>query len=241
MSYFKKNTIMPATVYYGGVPMTFVQALLETTREMSNFLPLQAESSAIINMARTRNGETFLKSEAEWILLLDTDMWWEPNAVKRLMKTAKETGASAVAGLAFMEQKDRIIPNAYQYIPDGEDGKVLAPYAVLPTLQEPFKVDATGGSCFLVHRNVYSDVMKMMAKRETTAFWWQEDVYMPIAKKMQGEDITFCKRIVEAGYQILYEPRALFSHLSKDRLLDIREYLRFLDSSKIEYGHLQHR
>ncbi len=229
---------MPATVYYGGVPMTFVQSLISSYKAMRNLLPLQAESSAMINLARTKNGTAFLKSQAEWIFLVDTDMWWEPSSLIRLMKTAKETQIKAVAGLSFMEQKDRIVPNAYAFIPDGGDGKVLAPYAVLPTLDEPFRVDATGGSCFLVHRDVYQDVKDMVAKRGDTAYYWQEDEYMPIKGEMQGEDITFCKRITEAGYDILYEPRALFSHLSKDTLLDVREYLDFLKVHNIEHGNL---
>jgi len=233
---FKKNTIMPATVYYGGVPMTFVQALLTSYRALHNLLPLQAESSAMVNLARTKNGKAFLKSDAEWILLLDTDMWWEPQAIIQLMKTAKEKKAKAVAGLAFMEQKGRVIPNAYAFIPDGGGGKQLAPYAVLPSMTEPFKVDGTGGSCFLVHRDVYRDVMQASVDSANTAYYWQEDIYMPIKKEMQGEDITFCKRVTLAGYDIWYEPRALFSHLSKDRLLDVREYLAFLDRSKIEHA-----
>ncbi len=78
----------------------------------------------------------------------------------------------------------------------------------------------------------------MVAKRGDTAYYWQEDEYMPIKGEMQGEDITFCKRITEAGYDILYEPRALFSHLSKDNLLDVREYLDFLKVHNIEHGSL---
>ncbi len=232
----KKNSIMPACVYYGGVPMTFVSALIESYRALHNLLPLQAESSAMINRARTKNGKAFLKSDAEWILLLDTDMWWTPDAIIRLMKTAKEKKAKVVAGVAFMEQKDRIIPNAYAFIPDGSGGKTLAPYAVLPTFGAPFTVDATGGSCLLVHREVYQSVMEMQMAKADTAYYWQEDEYMPIKKEMQGEDITFSKRITEAGYDIWYEPRALFSHLSKDKLLDVREYLAFLERSKIRHA-----
>jgi len=231
----KKNTILPMCVYYGGVPMTFVTALIESYRALHNLLPLQAESNAMINMARTKNGKAFLMSDAEWALILDTDMWWTPDAIIRLMKTAKEKKAKVVAGVAFMEQKDRIIPNAYAFIPDGTGGKLLAPYAILPTFSEAFKVDATGGSCLLVHRDVYRDVMEDSVERGDTAYYWQEDEYMPIKKEMQGEDITFCKRVTDAGYDIWYEPRALFSHLSKETLLDVREYLAFLERSKIRH------
>ncbi len=230
----KKNTIMPATVYYGGVPMTFLQSLISSYKALTNLLPLQAETSGMINLARTRNGKAFLMSQAEWILLLDTDMWWEPGAIIQLMRTAKERKAKIIAGLAFMEQKERIIPNAYAFIPSGEGQKELAPYAVLPSMTEAFTVDATGGSCLLVHRDVYRDVMELTAG--TTAYFWQEDIYMPVKNEMQGEDITFCKRATVAGYDIWYEPRAHFSHLSKETLLDVKEYVAFLDRSKIRHA-----
>ena len=232
----KKGSILPATIYYKGVPMLFVQALIASYKAMNNLMPLQAETSAILNQARTKNGLAFLESEAEWIFLVDTDMWWEPSALIRLMKTARETKAKAVAGLAFMEQKGRVIPNAYAFIPDGSGGKVLAPYAVLPTMDKPFTVDATGGSCFLVHRDVYVAVKGMMKGK--TKFYWQEDVYLPIADDMQGEDITFSKRIIEAGFDILYEPRAMFSHLSKETLLDVREYLKFIEVIENDATHV---
>ena len=222
----KKESILPATIYYKGVPMLFVQALITSYKAMNNLMLLQAETSAILNQARTKNGIAFLESEAEWIFLVDTDMWWEPSAIIRLVKTAREFKVKAVAGLAFMEQKGRVIPNAYAFIPDGSDGKVLAPYAKLPTLHSPFTVDATGGSCFLIHRDVDVAVKGMMEGK--TKFYWQEDVYLPDADDMQGEDITFSKRIIEAGFDILYEPRALFSHLSKETLLDVKEYLAFI-------------
>ena len=233
----KKGTILPACVYYKGVPMTFVDSLINSYKALTNLLPLQHATSAMINQARTDNGLAFLKSRAEWLLLLDTDMWWEPNAIIRMMQTAREKDVKVVAGLAFMEQKDRIVPNAYKYIPvDG--GKIIAPFAVLPSLKEAFPVDATGGSCLLVHRDVYQAVMEQSIENDNTGYYWQEDIFMPVAKKMQGEDITFCKRITQAGFEIWYEPRALFSHLSKDTLLDIREYVMFLERSNIEYGHL---
>ncbi len=233
----KKGSIMPACVYYKGVPMTFVDSLINSYKALGNLLPLQSQSSAMINAARTTNGKEFLKSDAEWLLLLDTDMWWEPNCIIRMLKTAKEKKAKIVAGLAFMEIKGRIIPNAYRYIPHGE-GRIIVPFAVLPSLGEAFPVDATGGSCLLVHRDVYQDVMEASIANDNTAYYWQEDVYMPHAKEMQGEDITFSKRATAAGYEIWYEPRALFSHLSKDTLLDVREYVDFLERSGIEYGNL---
>lgn len=238
MKTIKKGSILPMCVYYKGVPMTFVDSLINSYKALNNLMPLQSESSAMINRARTINGKEFLKSRAEWALLVDTDMWWEPNAIIRMVKTAKEKDAKMVAGLAFMEQAGRIVPNAYRRIP--VDGKtILAPFAVLPALNQAFPVDATGGSCLLVHRDVYQDVFEASVERGDTAHYWQEDVFEG-GTEMTGEDLIFCKRAKALGYEIWYEPRSLFSHLSKDTLLDVREYVEFLERSNLEYAHLRH-
>jgi hypothetical protein len=163
---------------------------------------------------------------------LDSDMTWEPLSIIQLMKTAKAKQAKVVSGITFMEQRGRVIPHAYEMIPDNAGGKKLAPYARLPSYQEPFKVTAVGGACLLVHRDVYRDVMEMTAG--TTKHYWQQDVYIETADDMQGEDLTFSKRIGAAGYDIWYDPRAPFPHLRKSSLLSVQEHFEFLASQGIE-------
>lgn len=233
----KKGSILPVNVNPGYLPRTFVESLALSYKALPHLLPIIANTSAIPNRARTQNGEAFLASDAEWVLLLDSDMMWEPDAIIRLTKTARQTKAKAISGLTFMEQKNRVIPHAYATIPNNQGGKILAPYAVLPTLTEPFQVDAVGGACFLVHRDVYQAVYEMT--KGTTRYYWQEDVYNPKSNDQQGEDITFSKRIYAAGFNILYEPRAVFLHTSKETLLGPKEYLDFLERLNIEHAHLR--
>jgi hypothetical protein len=229
----KKGRVLPMNVNPGFLPRSFVKCLARSYKAIPHLMEIQEESSAIPNLARTKNGKAFLASEAEWALLLDSDMTWEPVSIIQLLKTAKEIKAKVVSGLTFMEQKNRVVPHAYAYIPDGQDGTVLAPYAVVPTLTEPFKVDAVGGACLLVHRDVYLDVKKLTEK--TTAHYWQQDVYSPKNKEMKGEDLVFSERITAAGHNIYYEPRAPFPHLRKPDLLGVQDYVGFLDGAGIEH------
>jgi GT2 family glycosyltransferase len=194
-------------------------------------MEIQEESSAIPNLARTKNGEMFLASDAEWALLIDSDMTWEPVSIIQLLKTAKEKKAKVVSGITFMEQKERIVPHAYSNIPDGQDGMVLAPYAVVPSISEPFKVDAAGGACLLVHREVYERVKAMT--EQVTRYYWQEVTYSPKNHDMKGEDIVFSERVKAAGYDIWYEPRAPFPHIAKPELVTVQKYVNWLDSQGI--------
>lgn len=220
----------------GYVPRLFVECLAHSYKALPHMLPIQTYTSAIPNRARTINGLAFLQSEAEWALLLDSDMTWEPGAIIQLTKTAKRKRAKAVSGLTFMEQSGgRIVPHCYDEIPNNQGGKARAAYAVLPTLDQPFKVKAVGGACFLVHRDVYQDVKKIT--EGMTGYFWQEDRYNPKVGEMEGEDIVFSDRIRTAGYDIWYEPRAPFLHKTKGDILGLPEHIEFLDKAGISHGY----
>jgi GT2 family glycosyltransferase len=217
----------------GYLPRSFVSCLARSYKAMPKLMAIQEESSAIPNLARTKNGKAFLESEAEWALLVDSDMMWEPVSIIQLLQTAQRLKAKVVSGITFMEQKGRIVPHAYAYIPDNQGGTALAPYAVVPSLTEAFKVEAVGGACLLVHRDVYQDVKDMTQK--VTAHYWQEDVYSPKNHEMKGEDLVFSERIRAAGYDIWYEPRAPFMHLQKPDMITIQDYIAFLDGYGIDH------
>jgi hypothetical protein len=231
---------MPLNVNPGFLPRMFVESLAASYKALPHLQVIQARSSALINMARTDNIKAFLESDAEWALSIDSDMAWEPDAIIRLLKTAKEKQAKVVSGMTFMHQKGRVIPHAYAYVPHNGT-TVLAPYAVLPSTTEPFRVEAVGGACLLVHRDVYEDVRR--AVKGTTAYYWQEEVYSPKNDQMKGEDLVFSERMRAVGYDIWYEPRAIFMHEKKRALIGLDDYLTFLNKTGIphrEGGFVQH-
>jgi GT2 family glycosyltransferase len=53
---------------------------------------------------------------------------------------------------------------------------------------------------------------------------------------MKGEDLVFSERIRAVGYQIWYEPRAIFLHRKKTDLMGFKEYKAFLDSVGISHN-----
>jgi GT2 family glycosyltransferase len=98
--------------------------------------------------------------------------------------------------------------------------------AAIP-MDEPFKVHAVGGACFLVHRDVFVKVADMA--KGITAYPWWEEVYQPKMDAQMGEDLAFCQRIRKAGFDIWYEPRAPFLHLRKPSFLGLEEYAHSLE------------
>lgn len=215
----KKRGIMPAFIHPPyGVSQLFMESMVNSYRAGVFQHMYTAGSSSRTNAVRTENGRRFLESDAEWIFLVDTDMVWEPGAIITLTQSAKKLGAKAISGWALMP-KSGLWPHAVKV---GAEG--IVPWGAIDPLSEPIQVDAVGGACFLVHRDIYSTVKETYQGK--TEYVWQDEVYDETYDMQVGEDITFCQRITEAGYQIWYEPSAIFGHL-KPQLLGAGEYSAF--------------
>jgi hypothetical protein len=218
----KYKGIMPAFVYPPvGVPQIFMHAVHNSYKAGAFQHDWTAAVGARPNKARTINGHNFLQSDAEWIFLVDTDMVWEPSAIITLRQYAEQHNIKAISGFAVM-MKHGIWPHAMRH-----DGFQYVPYGEIEPFSHPIKVDAVGGACFLVHRDVYEEVAEHT--RETTEYLWQDEMYAPEIDAMIGEDITFSDRIHKfTDYEIWYHPGAPFQHM-KATPYGPKEYLRFIE------------
>lgn len=212
---------MPAFVHPPyGVPQLFMESMHRSYRAGAFQHDWTCGSSSRTNAVRTENGNRFLESDAEYIFLIDTDMVWEPSAALTLTQFAKKNNVKAVSGWA-LAVKDGIWPHAYRR---DESGGAYVPWGQVDPGSDPLRVDAVGGACFLVHRDVYEAVREGV---KDTAYPWQEETYNPFYGFQMGEDLSFSHRIHKfTDYEIWYHPGALFLHL-KPQLLGPREYQTF--------------
>lgn len=228
----KYKGIVPAFVHPPhGMSELFMRAMHNSYKAGVFQHDYTAQVGSRPNAARTRNGEAFLKSNAEYIFLVDTDMVWEPSDIIKLKQFAKEHDVKAVSGWA-LAMRNGMWPNAYRW-----DGTSFVPWGEIDPFGVPLKVDGVGGSNFLVHRDVYEEVAD--ATRGTTQFLWQDDEYVPEIEYNMGEDLVFCKRIREyTDYDIWYHPDAIFTHV-KPTPYGPKEYMRFISGlRKRVNGHL---
>lgn len=229
---------MGAFVHYNGLPMLFVHSLVKSVKSgaMKSFVE---HSSARINAARTENGKKFLESDCEYIFYVDTDMLWEPSELIKLHEYAKKSGVKAVSGWTLMP-KNGLWPHAFR-----QDGTDFVPYGHIPPYSDPIKVDAVGGACFLVHRDVLEAVKANY--EDKTEYVWQEEVFVPALLQNRGEDIEFSRRITEAGFDIHYHPDAIFTHV-KPQPMGPTQYTRFYSALEAklrsgeyeEHGSVEH-
>lgn len=182
--------------------MLWVQAGRRDKRVVVDVL---AEHSGVnISAGRNRVMTRFLEeSTAEWLLIIDADMTFEPDLPDALLFNANpvpgENYAPIVGALCFGVDEGKLFPTLYDIKPDPSKGPAAVQtvrYATFPR-DSMFQVAATGAACMLIHRSVVEGVK---AKDFDAVYpWFQEG---KLGDERCGEDITFCLRAQIAGFPI---------------------------------------
>lgn len=192
------------------------QRILDFAKEYSN-----------VNICRSRNAlvRQFLdKPRAEWLLMLDVDAAFPPNALDCLLADA-DLERPIIGALAHQRrgkldadgnpvfdelgnQVIQVIPTMYQ-IAWGDDGEYVGYREIADYGLGLNEVDATGAHCLLVHRNVFESI-----KSDHPYRWFREDEWYP-GGPVVGEDIWFCLKAREAGFKIFVDTRLEAGHVKR--------------------------
>lgn len=151
-------------------------------------------------------------ADIDWLFFVDTDEQFSAAAVAQLLKDAvsllKEgEPVGVVGGLVFRwnEVEGRPEPTMYFWNPDRGDWSM----SVLYPEKSLARVDATGAGNIFIHRAAAEAV------REKFGDYWFEDVKKVNAAGevyTQGNDLTFCERVGEVGFQVWVDTSAEFGH-----------------------------
>lgn len=218
--------VVVAYIHPGQVSSYFTESLMVTlltdvSRPRRRIVNIMQEwSSANVSAARNTVTARFLDTRTadgatvgDWLLWVDSDMQWEPDALDLLMAAADEAERPIVGGLCFGMAKGRLVPTIYQF--GYEDGDLVT-YRV-----EDFERDAivrcaaTGAAFVLIHRRVLE---AMRAANFNEAFPWFQETQ--IKHRPVGEDITFCLRAAQLGFPIFVDTRAKIGHHKSHLLTD---------------------
>ena len=154
---------------------------------------------------RNQAARALLDSSAEWLLFVDSDMGFAPDAVDRLLSVADPVDRPVVGGLCFgFQQRD----------PDGMGGYIMKPFPTIFDFADGsfqirwnyerealIRVDATGCAFLLIHRDV-------LAKFDDGT-WFDR---ARLGSELLGEDISFCARAGEMGIPIHVHTGVRTSH-----------------------------
>lgn len=167
---------------------------------------LQEWSSANVSGARNLICAKFLEGEGDWLLFIDADMAWDPDAVDKVLAAADPQTSPIVGGLCFGLAQNSVFPTIYQVGADADGNQRImrgCEYAPDTVLQ----VAATGAAFLLIHRSVLERVAA--EKFNVTFPWFQEteDRGNPV-----GEDVTFCLRAGACGIPVHVHTGAKIGH-----------------------------
>lgn len=184
---------------------------------------IDEQSSANISTARNNVVRAFLREHAdvEWLLFVDSDMVWEPDAPIRLLAAADAGETPILGALCHGSDSNGDLFSTIFIITKDEDGAVTSMRRLNDYPDSGIgRCEATGAAFLLIHRRVLTAI-------EGAAFdaafpWFQET---SIDAVPVSEDITFCLRAGRLGFPVHVHTEVEVGHhksavLTKARLRD---------------------
>jgi len=148
---------------------------------------------------------------APWLFMCDTDMWFPPDTVDRLIAAGKPV----VGALCWSLDGGERYPTMYELVERDTGVLAFTRYADWPD-DTVMRVSATGAACLLLHRDALLTVEKH--SRDAAAPWFRESaVGAPLA--LMGEDMTFCLRCAAAGVPVHVHTGVKAGHMKTQMLI----------------------
>ncbi|HWB37487.1 MAG TPA: hypothetical protein VHA75_15835 [Rugosimonospora sp.] len=185
--------------------------------------------------ARNTVAKSLLASGVEWLLWIDSDMGFEPDALYRLLAVADPTERPIVGGLCFANREfghdgmggfwTAPRPTIYDWR-NGPDG--LNHFIARDTypINSVLRCAGTGSALILVHRSVFERISAHAVETGQPAEGWY-DRARGTDGSLLGEDISFCARAAAAGIPIHVHTGVRTSHLKEVWLGESDHWRRF--------------
>jgi glycosyltransferase involved in cell wall biosynthesis len=161
------------------------------------------------NILTLQRNESVQRMRGDWLLFIDDDMVWEPDAIGRLIAARDEIDADIMGALCYRRSAPhqptlfmRELPTSggYNYMEDWDDDII--------------EVDATGMAFVLIHKRVFEKIAGIpmppydlrRALGPSGFFRWEG---------VLGEDLRFCQDAKNAGCRIFVDTRIEVGHMAE--------------------------
>lgn len=196
----RRKTVVLCLPHYRSLSFKYMTALInlllfkQDKYEIKSAVTLDA---LYVDFNRNIIARDALQKKADYMFWLDSDMVVDGDAILRLMEHDKDI----VSGLYF--KKRDLLP--VMYVRRGNLYESLREWE-----KTIFRADAVGMGCVLIKSQVFRSIKPP---------WFVYNVREP-----KGEDIYFCEKAREAGYDIWVDPTVLPTHLA-EKEIGMEEYL----------------
>lgn len=203
-----------------------MNAATVTSLVMSDFRWLPPGTTVDHNIVQgsiltSQRNEGIQRMRGDWVLYIDDDMVWNPDAIGRLVEAREEHDLDMIGGLCF-RRSEPFAPTLYMREQSGAGG-----YNFLESWpeEEIVEVDATGAAFLLIHKRVFEMIaggpMPPYEHRMREGgpppnyFRWEGTM---------GEDLRFCQDAKAAGARIWVHTGIPIGHVT-ERVVGHREFL----------------
>ena len=170
------------------VPALFCQSLALLQRAGDTVVGFEVGS--LVYEARNKLAREAIRAEADYVLWLDSDMIFNDSLLDDLMFSGKPF----VTGIAHARRAPHVSCIFREIWPkvdrwDGHDYPIT-----------PFRIGGCGFACVLIE----TDIIRNVYNKNGSAFFPMREL---------GEDLAFCKRAIDIGYEIWAEPTVKLGHI----------------------------
>ena len=185
---------------------------------IDNWLMLRCGSGGIVQ-ARNKLMADFLETGSEWLMWLDADMGFEPDALDRLLASADPVERPVVGGLCFAWKEIALDgfggfrcvarPTIFDWV-EHEDGVRRFTGVTSYEQDSLVQVAATGAAFILSHRSVVEEIA---ADIPTRGKWF--DRIRGTDGDLLGEDVSYCVRVASYGHPLYVHTGVRTNHLKE--------------------------
>lgn len=180
------------------VPALFCQSLALLQRAGDTMIGFEVGS--LVYNARNNLARQAIKAEADWVLWLDSDMVFSPDFLQRMLAVCQENNIDFLTALCF-RRKPPYTPTLFDRLEKIEKG---ASYTALLSVPDGrFQVGGCGFAGVLMSTDVLLSVASKFDGR----------MFDPI--NGFGEDVAFCWRARQCGYEIWCDSEIEMGHVGQ--------------------------
>jgi hypothetical protein len=182
-----------------------------------------------------QRNECIRNMQGDWIIFIDDDMTFQPDAIRRLIDTQREHDLDMVGALCFQRgephqptlyMRESATSGNYVFLEEWERDSVV-------------EVDATGMAFVLITKRLLTKIAgefpameKRQGSRPPSYFRWDEKGF--------GEDMTFCQDVKKAGGHIFVDTSIQTGHIGEITITE-KNFLRELADRPDDVSEMRQR
>lgn len=179
-------------------------------------------SSSLIYDSRNKIAVKAIELGCDFVMWFDSDMIFNPDTMERLIAHMEDK--DIVSGLYF-RRSGKYTPVMYKTLDLHEDGAIIVEDYIDYPKDGPFKVAGIGFGCVLMKTSVLVDMAA------TYGTWFTPNGRV-------GEDLSFCLRASELGYDIWVDPSIKCGHVGS--IIVNEDFFNAIEQSKTIMAEAKH-